>query len=168
MERQGGRAMTKRKMLTSVLVAAVFTASCAMAAHAGGGGAGSGDLGFVFLSDCYKVEENENPNFTLEVTDTFGTLQNIRIGKARLVCVTSGAWARQAGSGSDPLNSAFDPTAINAAKCYDVQVKDAAAGNVGTVTDLFGTTESANLGRLTMLCSPASATGVTLPLPLAQ
>ena len=158
--------MTKRKVFTTALLAGALLVSWVPLAGAGGGGfGGGGPLDQVFLTDCYRIAEgrdnddhNRQPGFTMDVTDQFGQRQNLRVGDAQFVCVTSGPWQRQAGSNSPPLNPAFDPNSLNAAKCYEVSSpRDRGPGAVGTVTDIFST-ETTTLKRMTMLCSPATLT----------
>lgn len=153
--------MSKTKVFTSALLGSALLASWVAVAGAGGGGFGSGPFADVFLTDCYRIAEgdknddNKHP-FVMDVTDQFGHRQNIRVGDAQLLCVVSGPWQRQAGSNSPPLNSAFDPTTANAARCYEVSSHgDHGPGAVGTVTDIFST-ETTVLKRMTMLCSPAT------------
>jgi hypothetical protein len=149
--------------LGRVVLALALLLSAPVVAWAGGGGIGGSPLESIFLTDCYKANDGNNDGrpFVLEVTDQFGTRQNIQLGDGRLVCVGSGPWLRQPGSGSPPLNPAFDPNSLvlNAAKCYEVvSPADRGPGPVGTVIDPFST-ETTVLKRLKMLCVPASMSG---------
>jgi hypothetical protein len=146
--------MTLRKMLAGALFTLLVTLP--LIAHAGGGGFGGGPLTGVFLSDCYKIVGGSNVPYTLDVVDQYGTHQNIKVGQAQVVCVSSGDWMRTPGSKSPELNPNFDPMAINAAKCYDVvSPGDQGPGTVGTVVDIFAT-DTATLKKMSMICVPAT------------
>jgi hypothetical protein len=150
----------KAKAFTSALLMLALLAASTGVARAGSGGSGGGTnpLDFVFLTDCYSVDDGgDNPPYTMELTDPYGVRQNIKVGQAMFLCVSSGAWSRQPNSGSPALNPQFDPTLINASKCYHaVSPGDHGPGPVGVVTDLFSTKTTTSLKKLTILCSPAN------------
>ena len=148
--------MTRRKMLASAVVTLTLVVALPLLAHAGGGGFGGGPLTGVFLLDCYKIVGGSNVPYTMDVQDQFGNHQSIKVGQAQLVCVNSGDWMRTPGSNSPALNADFDPTLINALKCYDaISPTDQGPGASGTIVDIFATTP-ATLKRLSTLCVPAN------------
>jgi hypothetical protein len=148
--------MMTLRTFAGALLTLTLLASLPAIALAGGGGFGGGPLTGVFLSDCYKIVGGANVPFTMDVMDQFGNHQNIKVNQAQFVCVSSGDWMRTPGSNSPALNPNFDPTAINAAKCYDVvSPSDPAPGTVGTVVDIFEN-QTATLKKLSMLCVPAT------------
>lgn len=150
--------MTMKRMttITGALLTFALLLSLPMLAQAGGGGFGGGPLTGVFLSDCYKVQGGSNPPYTLDITDQYGNHQNVKVGQAQVVCVSSGDWMRTPSVDQPALNQNFDPTTVNAAKCYDVVAPgDGTPGTTTTVTDIFGSQTGA-LKKMSMVCVPAT------------
>jgi len=148
--------MTRMTKITGTLLTFALLLSLPTLAQAGGGGFGGGPLTGVFLSDCYEIVGGANVPYTLDITDQFGNHQTVKIGQAQLVCVSSGDWMRSPNVSQPALNPNFDPTTINAAKCYNaVSPADPAPGTVGTVVDIFGS-QTATLKKMSTVCVPAT------------
>src|SRR4051794_29644040 len=76
--------MLKVREFTCAILAVVLVLSSAAVVRAGGGGLGSGITATLF--DCYVIHNGADSPFTLAVNDQFGTRENLRVGKARLLC----------------------------------------------------------------------------------
>ena len=142
----------KARRILAVLMTLALVASSAAVAHAG---AGSGSGLEITLFDCYVIHNGPNSPYVLELTDQFGTRDNVHIGKARLLCTptTDSTTIRR----GPVLNGNFDPAVADHLKCYDIVPPAARPSAVVTINDPFGV-ETVALEGLSVLCSPATKT----------
>jgi hypothetical protein len=122
----------------------MFVSLGASAVHAGGGmGAGSG------VSTCRTISQGVNPPHTISITDTLTVGDEVRVGRATLVCdlPASGLTVAPAGATTTPVT---DPNAI---VCYTLVGADRTSV-AASITDVFGTQDVA-VGTIQLLCVPA-------------
>ena len=78
--------MPKARLVSRVLATIGVLALSGTVAYAGGGQGGGTNT--IFPYQCYLINGDEPPavNDILNITDQFGTRDNVRVGRARLLC----------------------------------------------------------------------------------
>jgi hypothetical protein len=143
-EREEQIIMKHSRIVTTTLCAAILVTLAAPAAHAGGGmGAGSG------VSTCRTISQGVNPPHTISITDTLTVGDEVRVGRATLLCdlPASGLTVAPAGATTTPVT---DPNAI---VCYTLVGADRTSV-AASITDVFGT-QDVGVGTIQLLCVPA-------------
>ena len=146
--------MVKAKVLSSAGLALALLVSSAVVAHAGGGGQGSPITTPMF--QCYFIQGGSNlvlttPPYVLELTDQFGTRQNVGVGLARLLCTPISAATVEHG----PALKFVDPNLVDHLKCYDILTpRVGGPGAVAQVTDPFAV-DTVTVGPASLLCAGA-------------
>ena len=101
--------MPKLKFLSRVLAVIAVFLLFATAAHAGGGQGGGSDQIIPF--QCYLINDGDappSPNDVLNLVDQFGTRENVKVGKARLLCTPVIA-TKPGGGVFDPAPAGSEP-----------------------------------------------------------
>src|SRR5712691_6793951 len=147
--------MVKAKKFISVLFALALIGSSAVVTYAGGGGQGSPIATPMF--QCYFIQGGSNlvlttPPYVLELTDQFGTRQNVGVGLARLLCTPISAATVEHG----PALNFVDPNLVDHLKCYDILTpRVGGPGAVAQVTDPFAV-DTVTVGPASVLCAGAT------------
>ena len=93
--------MRKASVVLQILAVIGFVALSATVVHAGGGTGGGTNT--IFPYQCYLIDGDAPPavNDILNITDQFGTRDNVRVGRARLLCTIATV--------TKPDSGLFDP-----------------------------------------------------------
>jgi len=119
--------MPKARLVSRVLATIGVLALSGTVAYAGGGQGGGTNT--IFPYQCYLINGDEPPavNDILNITDQFGTRDNVRVGRARLLCTIATV--------TKPDGGLFDPPPAigDHLTCYTVSaVQHAPSGRVSS------------------------------------
>ena len=141
---EGGSSMRTVKIVVGLLMAGMMTLS-ALPAQAGGG-AGGGGTSFVAFQ-CYLVTGADKAGRVVNLTDQFGTTENVRVERARMLCTpTTGELV----TGELDDISSITPDHV---KCYSI-IPNTNPNLDAQVTDQFGV-ETLEVKKTSFLCMPA-------------
>src|SRR6266850_6033585 len=104
----------KSRMILAVLMTLALVTSSVAVGYAGSGG---GSPITATLFDCYMIHNGADSPYVLELTDRFGVLQNVTLGKSRMLCTPTSAATVKTGP---VLNPDFVTTEPDHLKCYDL------------------------------------------------
>jgi hypothetical protein len=134
---------------TKIVAALVITGMVMLSAlpAQAGGGAGGGGTDFIAFQ-CYLVSDGDRQNRVVTLVDQFGTSENVRIERARLLCTPTTGTLVQGELEVDPGGDHL--------KCYSAVPLSKSPVEV-EVADQF-TTETLEVKKAQFVCLPAAKT----------